>query len=351
MHSVVREIAVPPAGRNVRHGINNDYESSLSFRQPARSQAPLPLKSRELAFVLPREPTPQATFEHGISQQRPSARQGGSSRSSKPAPINIQLAEEVGTKQEFRPVKSAPLRGLVLAPLSAIGAARKGPPLRTQGLKYPKTAGLEQSWTMKADKDSPIQRLPLTPLDTELTPGSRRSIVVDFTLSPSLVPLVSQKLSPISQGRSTQTSSPSAWSPQTPRAMSFDNVTVVNDTTPPMPTLEWLQHQRDTIIEEEVQEATPLEADPPRGRIIGISTHAPTSVNRARSMSPPPSAYPKDSTFSWDLADVTIRSATDDDLYCLTPIELPQMIEDDNYKPAKSAFDIRQTILGSYFGR
>jgi hypothetical protein len=68
-------------------------------------------------------------------------------------------------------------------------------------------------------------------------------------------------------------------------------------------------------------------------------------------MSPPNSAYPKDSAFSWDQLDADVRFATDDDLYCPTPIEIPQMIEARLGKQMDVTFDPRQTILGSYFGR
>lgn len=134
--------------------------------------------------------------------------------------------------------------------------------------------------------------------------------------------------------------------------MSFDNVVVINDSTPPVAPLEWLDDRPQTMIEGDIQDATPLEAGPPRGRIGGNSSASfAQEQSRARSTSPPTSAYPKDSVFCWEPSDVNNRYATDDDLYCLTPVGCQQMVENEDYKPMNPAFNPRQTILGSYFGR
>jgi hypothetical protein len=47
--------------------------------------------------------------------------------------------------------------------------------------------------------------------------------------------------------------------------------------------------------------------------------------------------------------DVGSRSATDDDLYCLTPVFTRPVVDSVKYKPTNSVFDVRQTILGCYF--
>jgi hypothetical protein len=134
--------------------------------------------------------------------------------------------------------------------------------------------------------------------------------------------------------------------------MTFDTGSNAITTSSQEASDQWLDDRRQTMIEEEIQEATPLETELPRGRIL--AKHDPRAVHdqrKARSMSPPTSAYPKDSAFSWDQLDADVRFATDDDLYCPTPIEVPQMIEERLGKQMNIAFDPRQTILGSYFGR
>jgi hypothetical protein len=226
--------------------------------------------------------------------------------------------------------------------------------------------------TPKASVISPGRGVILSPINTQITgTGANKKVRVDLLVSPVMSPVISDPKSPLLGLRNSRSSTPPIWSPETPIAMSFDFPVIINNGTPPLAALSWSDN-RETIIEEEIQDATPLELAPPRGRISarmfapssspqrsGAGGKGPSGPARARSMSPPRSAHPDDSSFNWNPTQIHNRHATDEDFDVASPLVGPkQMTEslalDKGYVP--SGYNVagtnpRQTIFGAYFRR
>lgn len=345
-HSVVKEIVVPPSDDRSQSRAPSTDAATCAFRQPARGQAPKPLRDRELASTAPKVPSYPAQQSYRSSRPLVPAPKSNPGKRTKPAPIDIQLAEGRTTR---RPVRSAPIEQRPVSLPDEVQCAREEAALGLQGVQSPPQTAYVYTARRQTNPVSPTRGLPLSPLNTKLAkPPSQKGILADVVLSPSLSPQVTNPRSPISlNGRNTRSSTPSLFSPETPVAMSFDFPIIISDSEPPAPTLEWLNDRPQTIIEEDIQEETPLEVYPDETQ---FAAYPKPSRTRARSMSPPNSAYPNESSFSWDKFDIGNRHATDEAFYENSQSERGQMMEDHRYTPKKRGFNPRQTILGSYFG-
>ncbi|KIW04615.1 uncharacterized protein PV09_04362 [Verruconis gallopava] len=348
-HSELKEITVPPTKHEKEPESVSVEAATNAFRQPARGQPPRPLRDRELVTEFPKVPsypTPRREcFDLPHVPQMKSPPLGKRSKRA-PPPIDVHLASGSATYRE-KPAKSAPIQQHGHVVSKDIYNTPEESAVRQHDMQnLPQTAGLPVVRVMKPAPISPNRGVQLPALNTNIVKIQSRSVPLEIASSPSKSPLAVMPKSPIALSRNSSSSTPPMWSPETPRAMSFDFPLIIGDDTPSVRSITWSDTRRETIIEEDVQEQTPMELGPPRGRICASDSHI-----RARSLSPPGSAYPKESSFSWELADLKTKHATDEDCHNTPRIPPQQMMEDHSYKSQNSSFDPRQTILGTYFKR
>jgi hypothetical protein len=321
---------------------NATTRAAAIFRQPPQCQAPETLENRSII--------PQPTA----------------------APFMQQLPSQL-PQPSFLPTETAPLKRRV--PISInVQAARDDARAKLEGLgSTPGSAGTTGSVTPRGRVVSPGRRVVLSPINTQvISTETGQKLRVDVLVSPVMSPVLSDPKSPFFSHRNSRSSTPPLWSPQTPMAMSFDFPVVISDGTPPLAALGWTENIRETIIEEDIQDATPLDLDPPRGRISATifgpgsspirdsprSKRSPRRA-RARSVSPPRSAHPNGSSFDWSPSQIYNRYATDEAFDVASPLVEPQqMIEaptrSKGYVPnglGMVASNPRQAILGTYFKR
>jgi len=402
-HSRVQSIEEIAAPRICSDGTNTSSNSAVStFRQTARGQAPRPLENRELVSNAPK-----------IASYRPDSMPPPVKLPESHSPVSTNEQEEATTPQQLLPALlpstqyqpasttlrfqhenrgeesssakgTSPKRNKKPLPID-VQKARDETAARLEGSTAPpQSGGTAGSITPRANPISPSRRRQLSPINTQVNNSQPPSLCIDVVLSPVLSPSLSDALSPISFGarspypfgearspmsfgearspvsfRIARSPSPPVWSPQTPVAMSFDYPIFIQHASPPLPALSWHDYDgRDSVIEEDIQDETPLELVPPQGRAFTESitpnrersSRTRPSRSRARSMSPPRSAHPDNSAFSWDRASVQSIYATDEDYCCSPQVARDSMMEDRHYKAKNHAFNPRQAILGSYFG-